>query len=68
MQGDQVRVSQNHLLLRSGIEGKVEEILSHAYERIVGRLLGSEAKNMIGELRISDKKAMNFKVLVMVTV
>lgn len=67
MQGDQVRVStlKPSASPDRGPEGKVEEILSHAYERIVGAFsLGSEAKNMIGELRISDKKAMNFKVLV----
>ncbi|CAM3143381.1 ribonuclease R [Leuconostoc rapi] len=67
MQGDKVRVStlKPSPSPDRGPEGKVEEIIEHAYERIVGTFsLGSEANNMIGELKISDKKAMSFKVLV----
>ncbi|ETJ38723.1 hypothetical protein Q604_UNBC07245G0001, partial [human gut metagenome] len=67
MQGDQVRVStiKPSPSPDRGPEGKVEEILEHAYENIVGTFsLGSEVKDMIGELKISDKKAINFKVLI----
>ncbi|WP_349517321.1 ribonuclease R [Leuconostoc mesenteroides] len=67
MQGDTVRVStlKPSPTPDRGPEGKVEEILEHAYERIVGTFsLGSEARNMIGELHLSDRKTMNFKVLV----
>lgn len=67
MQGDSVRVEtiKPSPSPDRGPEGKVVEILAHAYERIVGTFsLGSDAKDMIGELTISDKKAMSFKVLV----
>ncbi|MBZ5964068.1 ribonuclease R [Leuconostoc gelidum subsp. gelidum] len=67
MQGDKVSVStiKPSPSPDRGPEGKVEEIIEHAYERIVGTFsIGSEAKGMIGELRINDKKAMNFKVLI----
>ena len=67
MQGDTVRVStvKPAPAPDRGPEGKVEEILTHAFERVVGTFsLGSEAKGMIGEIKLSDKKAMGFKVLV----
>lgn len=67
MQGDNVYVStiKPSPSPDRGPEGKVEKIVDHAFERIVGTFsLGSEAKNIIGELKISDKKAMNFKVLI----
>ncbi|WP_270747384.1 ribonuclease R [Leuconostoc lactis] len=67
MQGDTVRVStvKPSASADRGPEGKVEEIISHAFERVVGTFsLGSEAKGMIGEIKLSDKKAMGYKVLV----
>ena len=47
MQGDTVRVStvKPSASADRGPEGKVEEIISHAFERVVGTFsLGSEAK------------------------
>lgn len=67
MQGDRVKVSiiKPSASADRGPEGKVEEIITHGFERIVGTFtLGSEAKNYIGELAISDKKAMNYQVLI----
>lgn len=67
MQGDTVRVSMVRPAQSAdrGPEGKVEEILEHAYSRVVGVYTSDSAyQGMLGQLRLSDKKAASFQVLI----
>ncbi|MDD9138699.1 ribonuclease R [Fructobacillus sp. CRL 2054] len=67
MQGDTVRVSMVKPAQSAdrGPEGKVEEILEHAYTRLVGVYTsGSTYQGMLGQIRLSDKKAASFQVVI----
>lgn len=67
MQGDAVRVSTVKPAQSEdrGPEGKVEEIIEHAYQRLVGVFTsGSQQKGILGQIRLNDKKAGSYQVLV----
>lgn len=67
MQGDTVRVSMVKPAQSAdrGPEGKVEEILEHAYSRVVGVYTSNTSyQGMLGQIRLSDKKAASFQVLI----
>ncbi|GAO99743.1 ribonuclease R [Fructobacillus ficulneus] len=67
MQGDTVRVSMVKPAQSEdrGPEGKVEEIVEHSYQRLVGIFTaGSQQKGALGQIRLNDKKAGSYQVLV----
>ncbi|CAK1241053.1 ribonuclease R [Fructobacillus tropaeoli] len=67
MQGDTVRVSMVKPAQSEdrGPEGRVEEIIDHAYQRLVGiYTAGSQQEGALGQIRLNDKKAGSYQVLV----
>ncbi|MBS9337815.1 ribonuclease R [Fructobacillus parabroussonetiae] len=67
MQGDTVRVSMVKPAQSAdrGPEGRVEEILEHAYTRVVGVYTSdSPFEGTLGQIRLSDKKVGSFQVIV----
>ncbi|MBS9338934.1 ribonuclease R [Fructobacillus sp. M2-14] len=67
MQGDTVRVSMVRPAKSEdrGPEGKVEEIIEHAFTRVVGVYTSNTTfAGVLGQMRLTDKKAMSFQVLI----